>query len=331
MTRDRLGNMLAETFRGKTILITGGAGYLGSSLVALLSGVECNILRLSRQAAGRTQIAGRTRIHDLVGDVSEPLVWEQCLKGVDFIFHLAAQTSTYVANADPVADQTANVTPMLHLLETCRRQGMRPTVLFSSSVTVVGIPEQLPVAENCPDHPLTIYDLHKQMAEQYLRWYAEQGYVRGVTLRLSNVYGPGPRSGSTDRGILNQMIRRALAGEPLTVYGAGDQVRDYVYVEDVAQAFISAALHGEALNGKYFVIGSGEGHTIAEAMGMIAKCAEARTGKEVPVLHVNPPATQSPIEGRNFIADFGRFREMTGWRPECHLAEGIARTMEENA
>ncbi|MBE0691307.1 MAG: NAD-dependent epimerase/dehydratase family protein, partial [Anaerolineae bacterium] len=238
------------------------------------------------------------------------------------------QTSTYAANADPIADQAINVQPMLHLLETCRRHGGCPTVCFASTVTVAGIPEHLPVDENHPDHPLTIYDLHKQMSEQYLRWYAEQDFVRGVTLRLSNVYGPGPRSGSTDRGILNQMVRRALAGESLTVYGAGDQVRDYLYVEDVAWAFIAAALNGESLNGRHFVIGSGEGHTIAEAMEMIAKSAEARTGRKVPVIHVDPPATLSPIEKRNFIADSGRFRRITGWRPQWFLAEGIARTME---
>lgn len=329
MTRNFHDDLWTETFRGKVVLVTGGGGYLGANLVALLRRSDCKIYRLSRQAREEGAVSGLAQVVDLVGDISDPRVWEECLKGVDFIFHLAAQTSTYVANADPVADQNVNVMPMLRLLESCRRQGMRPTVLFASTVTVAGIPERLPVNESHPDHPLTIYDLHKQMAELYLRWYAEQGFVRGVTLRLSNVYGPGPRSGSTDRGILNQMICRALAGESLIVYGAGNQLRDYVYVEDVARAFIAAAGHGELLNGRHFVIGSGEGKTIAEAMGVVASCAGAKTGKVVAVRHVSPPATLSPIEGRNFVADFGLFRKMTGWTPEYLLAEGVTRTMEE--
>ncbi|MBE0596221.1 MAG: NAD-dependent epimerase/dehydratase family protein [Desulfuromonadales bacterium] len=318
---------LAADFAGKTVLVTGGGGYLGSALVALLHRFDCHIVRLSRHG-GTGQETAAWRVRELRGDIADPAIWEQSLGGVDFVFHLAAQTSTYIANADPVADQAVNVAPMLYLLEGCRRQGVSPTVCFASTVTVAGLPQRLPVDETHPDHPLTIYDLHKQMAEQYLRWYAEQGLVRGVTLRLANVYGPGPHSGSADRGILNQMIRRALAGEPLTVYGGGEQLRDYVYVDDVTRAFVAAAGEAERLNGQHFVIGSGEGHSIAQAMEMIAEGAAARTGQAVPVLHVEPPAALSPIEGRNFIADPRRFGQATGWRPHYSLAQGIERTME---
>ena len=314
--------------RGRTILVTGGAGYLASGLVALLKNIDCRIIRLHKQGAFPAPVTGVAQIRDVAGDVRDPEVWEHNLAGVDYLFHFAAQTSTYAANADPVADQAANVLPMLHLLEACRRQGRRPTVCFASTVTVAGIPARLPVDESHADHPLTIYDLHKLMAEQYLRWYSEQGVVRGVTLRLANVYGPGPRSSRADRGILNQMIRRALAGEILTVYGAGEQVRDYVYVEDAARAFLAAALHSEALNGKYFVIGSGRGHTIAEALGLVADRAAARTGIPVPVRHVAPPGDLSPIEQRHFVADSDRFRKATGWQASHTLDQGIDRTLE---
>jgi len=322
------GSVPADTFRGKGVLISGGAGYLASALVSLLKQADCRIVRLDRQDACWVPVTGSGQVSDVYGDVRDPSVWEQVLEGIDFIFHFAAQTSTYVANADPLADQAVNVLPMLHLLEACRRGGARPTVCFASTVTVAGIPERLPVDETHPDHPLTVYDLHKQMAEQYLRWYAEQGFVRGVTLRLANVYGPGPLSSRSDRGILNQMVRRALAGEPLTVYGAGDQLRDYIYVEDVARAFIAAARHSAALNGRYFIVGSGQGHTIAEAMRMVAARCAARSGREVPVRHVEPPGALSPIEQRHFVADCHRFCAATGWHASCTLAEGIDRTME---
>jgi nucleoside-diphosphate-sugar epimerase len=328
MNNDRNDILLNDTFRGKGILITGGAGYLGYNLVSILKDTECRIIRLNRLEASWEPTTGMAQVSDVYGDIRDPSVWERNLEGIDCIFHFAAQTSTYVANDNPLADQTINVMPMLHLLEACRRRGTRPTVCFSSTVTVVGIPERLPVDETHPDHPLTVYDLHKQMAEQYLRWYAEQGFVRGVTLRLANVYGPGPRSSRSDRGILNQMIRRALAGEPLTVYGAGDQIRDYVYVEDVAMAFIAAARHSEALNGRYFVIGSERGHSIAEAMRMIAERAAEKTGRTVAVQHIAPPDSLSPIEQRHFVADSRRFCELAGWQAHHSLAEGIDRTME---
>jgi UDP-glucose 4-epimerase len=166
------------------------------------------------------------------------------------------------------------------------------------------------------------------MSEQYLRWYAEQRYVRGVVLRLANVYGPGPRSSKADRGILNQMMRRALNGEALTVFGTGEFVRDYVYVTDVAHAFLAGAQHADALNARYFVIGSGRGHSIAEAMHMISDRAFARTGRRAEVRHVDPPQSLSPIEQRHFVADSSQFCRATGWHPRYALADGIDATME---
>ena len=315
-------------FHGKKILITSGAGYLASGLVEMLKNIDCHIIRMHRQGSSPAPVTGAMKIMDLAVDVRDPLVWEQSLTGVDYIFHFAAQTSTYVADADPVADQAANVWPILHMLESCRRQELHPAVCFSSTVTVAGIPVHLPVDESHPDHPLTAYDLHKLMAEQYLRWYSEQGYVKGVTLRLSNVYGPGPRSRRTDRAILNQMIRRSLTGEALTVYGEGGRVRDYLYIEDAVSAFLSAALHSEELNGKCYVIGSGRGHTIAEAMGLVSDLAGARTGIPVPVQHVAPPENLSPIEERDFVADSSRFSKATGWEARHTLAKGIELTLE---
>ncbi|MFZ2950683.1 MAG: NAD-dependent epimerase/dehydratase family protein [Desulfuromonadaceae bacterium] len=327
MTVNLQDKQCVESFKGKSILITGGAGYLASNLVSLLGQTECRIIRMDRPDAGWEKVSGAAQVTDVTCDICDPSVWN-VLEGIDFIFHLAAQTSTYVANAAPVDDQAINVMPMLNLLEACRLLGTCPTVCFASTVTIAGIPDRLPVDETHPNHPLTVYDLHKFMAEQYLCWYAEQGFVNGVALRLANVYGPGPRSSRSDRGILNQMVRRALEGKELTVYGTGEYVRDYVYVEDVARAFMSAALHGRMLSGRYFVIGSGAGYSIAEAMRMIADHATTKTGLPVDVEHIDPPDALSPIEQRHFVADSRRFSEATGWKARYSLAEGIDHTME---
>jgi nucleoside-diphosphate-sugar epimerase len=315
-------------YTGKTILITGGAGYLATNMVHVLQGIECTIVRLDRPGAFFEPVRGLAQVHDLVGDVRDPLVWEASVEPADIIFHFAAQTSTYVANADPPADLAINVLPLLQLMEVCRTRGWPKTLLFSSTVTVVGLPTHIPVDESFSGPPVTIYDLHKLMAEHYLKYYAAQGSLRGAILRLANVYGPGPSSSCPDRGVLNQMTRRAVSGEPLTVYGRGEQLRDYVHVEDVVMAFLQAAMHIDVLNGEHFIIGSGRGYSLAESMHLIAERVALKTGAAVPVVHVEPPSPQSLIESRNFVADSSRFSRLTGWTAHYALPEGIDQLIE---
>ena len=270
---------------------------------------------------------GAMRLKEAFGDIQSCETWQRVLEGVDIVFHLAAQTSLNVAEEDPVADFNANVLPLLHLVETCRREGLCPAVIFAGTVTETGIPIRWPVDETHPDHPLTVYDLHKWMAEQYLKHYVGLGVIRGTVLRLANVYGPGPRSQSRDRGILNQTIAKALRGETLTIYGSGNQLRDYIYVEDAALAFLTAGANLERVNGKHFVIGTGEGHTLAETFHLVADEVRLITGRRVEIEHVEPPAPLTPIETRNFVADSRSFSELTGWIPSTSLREGMVQTI----
>ena len=312
----------------KKILVSGGTGYLAVNLITMLKDTACHIVRLGRIGAKFAMVSGKARVEDLIGDICKRTTWEQALQGVDLVYHFAAQTSVYVANENPAVDLESNVLPMLHLLETCRSRDIGAAVVFSGTVTEAGIPSRLPMGETHPDHPVTIYDLHKLMAEHYLKYYANQGMVSGVSLRLANVYGPGPRSSSADRGVLNQMVRKALRGEPLTVYGTGGHVRDYVYIDDVTRAFLAAGVHSARLNGQHFVIGSGQGHTIAEAAYLVAERVAMKIGQHVSVRHIEPPQPQSPIEVRNFVANTTRFAQTTGWQACISLVEGIDRTIE---
>ena len=264
---------------------------------------------------------------DLHGDVGDRAIWERVVDA-DVIFHLAAQTSVAVAEANPERDFHANVTPMRQLLAACRACRRRPAVMFAGTVTEAGLPEKLPVNEDAADDPITVYDRHKLMAERDLKAAATRGDVEGVTLRLANVYGPGAHGRQADRDVLNRMIGAAIAGRPLTVYDRGDQVRDYVFVDDVVDAFMAAAVNRARVNGEHFVIGSGQGTTIREAFELIAARVERSTGRAVPVTSVAPPAPTPAIERRNFIADHARFSAATGWRPNVGLAEGIDRTIE---
>jgi len=319
-------DQILSYFKNKRILVTGASGYLATNLTDALKDVDCTIIRLSGTQA-LDSLCSKAKVLDRHGDIRTKEIWEQTLEGTDVVYHFAAQTSVYVAKKDPYADFQANVVPMLNLLETCRNKNLNPIILYSGTVTQAGITESLPVNETCMDTPITIYDMHKLMAEKYLNLYRHQKIVRGATLRLANVYGPGPR-GHFDRGVLNMMIQRALAGEPLTIYGKGDCLRDYVYIDDVVRAFLTAAKSIDKLNGKQFIIASAQSHTIAEAINLVADQAALRTRQRVEVEHIKPPSALSPIEARNFIADTGLFERATGWHSKYRLVDGIGSMMD---
>ena len=324
---EEMNEDVLEFYNNKRVLITGGRGYLGSILTNTLSRVGCKIIRVGRSGVDQSIKEIKADLTDIKGDIRDKKTWADNLEGIDFVFHFAAQTSVYKAEQDAFDDFRSNVLPMLHLLEVCKKNKWRPSILFAGTVTEAGIPNTIPVDETYPDQPVTVYDLHKLMAEKYLRYYANQDFVRGVVLRLANVYGPGPKSSSTDRGILNMMMRKALEGKSLTVYGKGEFIRDYIYIEDVISAFLSAAIYIRELNGKYFVLGSGKGHTIAQAINLVADRVALKAGKRVPVEHVNPPLGQSPIEARNFVSDTQQFTQATGWQAQYSLEEGIDNTV----
>jgi len=307
-------------------VVTGAGGFLGGRLVNRLAAGDCRIVRVSRSALPPLGASPAT-VTDVCGDVSGRMVWD-AVADADVIVHFAAQTSVAAAARDPDWDFRSNVLPMRHLLAACGARGRRPLVLFAGTVTQAGLPSHLPVDEDAADVPITVYDRHKLIAEDDLKAAVLQGIVRGASLRLANVYGPGAHGRSADRDVLNRMIRRAVDGQPLTLYGSGDHLRDYVFVEDVVEAFVRAAANAERINGRHFVVASGRGISVRDAFALIAARAERLTGRPVPVTAIEPPAPLSAIEQRHFVGDPARFTAATGWRPSCDLAEGIDRTIE---
>lgn len=318
-----------EWFDDKIILVTGAGGHIGSAIVSALAERRCRIVRVSRSGQ-LPKIAGRAEITDVAGNISASSVWKVGFKdGVHVVFHFAAQTSAFTAERRCISDVNDNVVPMLQLLTACGDLKKRPVVIFAGTVTQTGITRRTPVSERRADNPVTIYDLHKLHAESYLKYFSRQKVVEGVSLRLANVYGPGrAQSSADDRGFLNLMIRKALNLEVLTIYGKGENVRDFVYIDDVVGAFLAAARHAELLSGKHFVIGSGFGCSVAEAVLLVARLVKARLGKVSAIVHVPEPDHRLSIDRRMFVADTRSFRLGTGWRAKTALAAGIERTID---
>src|SRR3989344_3679514 len=296
-------------FLNRTVLVTGSAGFIGSSLLPRLVPLASHVIAWDRSH-----------------DVRDKKTWKLAVKHADTLVLLAAQTSAVYANNHPLEDVSVNLLPVVHFIDECRRTGRRPDVIFAGTVTEVGLTADYPVDESFPELPRTVYDIDKLAAEKYLRYYALEMGGRSVTLRLGNVYGPGPLA-RRDRGVVNRMVRTALLGKPLTVFGKGNEVRDYNYINDVADAFVRAGQKIGPLSGHVYVLGSGKGFTISQMAGLIAEEVEASTGKKIAVKHVQPPKHSLSIESRSFVADSKAFSKATGWRSRTSLRDGIQSTI----
>ncbi len=318
--------ILNQAYEGKRILVTGAGGFLGGALIEAFSEIRCDLVCLSR--SGQFPVnQGKARRTDKLAIYNSREFWEKILPGADYIFHFAAQTGVPEAEADACLDYESNVKPLLTFLEVCREMKFSPAVVFAGTATQVGIPDTLPVSEDAPSNPVTVYDFHKQMAENELKNAVLEKIVRGVTLRLTNVYGPGKNVSSPERGVLNQMIRRALEGGVMSVYGSGGEIRDYLYIDDAIRAFLVAACTSGVLCGGQFIIGSGKGHSILESFQIIRDSVMNLTGIEASIELTAYPEKKSKIDSRNFIADSRRFEELTGWRARTNLYQGIERSI----
>jgi len=212
---------------------------------------------------------------------------------------------------------------LIHLATAARAARRRPRVVYASTATVHGLTERLPVDEDAETSPITVYDLHKLCAERHLELASSQGLLDGVSLRLSNVYGPSPGSRSADgRGVLNTVTARAMRGADLCLYGDGAYLRDYVYIADVVRAFVTAGVQ-PGVSGRSLNVGSGTGITVRDAFHLVTERAERVSGRRSVVRCAPWPDHADPIDRRHFTANIDRMDMVCGWRPAVGLADGI--------
>ncbi|HEX3540115.1 MAG TPA: NAD-dependent epimerase/dehydratase family protein [Acidimicrobiales bacterium] len=307
-------------------LVTGGAGFIGSTLVdrLLAEGHSVDVIdnlstgSLANLSAARANPDHQLTFHQL--DVRSPAVKELLARRrPEVVFHLAAQADVRVSVADPVFDADVNVLGSLQVIEAARAAGAGKVVFASSGGTIYGDPDpsQLPVKESHPQRPISPYGVAKKAVGDYLYAYRELHNLEFTALALSNVYGPR-QDPHGEAGVVAIFAGRLLAGQPCSIFGDGRQTRDFVYVDDVVDAFARAATRG---GGLVINIGMGQETSVNELYASMARHA----GVDQPALY----APERPGELRRSCLDPGRAAIHLGWKPWTTVDVGTAAVIDE--
>ncbi|TXS51905.1 NAD-dependent epimerase/dehydratase family protein [Streptomyces sp. t39] len=329
-TAQRHGAPERDPHRPLDVVVLGASGFVGSAVTAAFAGRPVRLRAVARRRSSVPLAPGVTadvRLADLTGAGE----LAAAVAGADVIVHLVMHSGGWrAAESDPAA-RAANVGVMEDLCEILRaerRDGPPPLVLYAGAASQVGLTPDRPIDGSEPDVPHTAYDEHKLAAERILMDATADGAVRGVSLRLPTVYGYVDAPHGADRGVVSFMVRRALAGEPLTLWHDGSVKRDLVHVEDVAQAFVAALGHGDALTGRHWLLGAGRGDPLGEVCRTVSGLVAARLGRPpVPVVSVEPPPTAPATDFSSVTIDSSAFRAVTGWQPVTGLRAGLERTV----
>ncbi|WP_367133613.1 NAD-dependent epimerase/dehydratase family protein [Saccharothrix sp. HUAS TT1] len=303
-------------------LVTGGAGFIGSTLVDRLLGdghevhVVDDLSRGARTAPADPAHADRFSFSRV--DITSPELADVVAGfAPEVVYHLAAQIDVRVSVAEPLLDATKNVLGTVNVAEAARRAGVRKVLFASSGGSIYGTPDELPVAETTPINPKSPYAASKVSGEVYLNTYRQLYGVECTHLALANVYGPR-QDPHGEAGVVAIFASALLAGRPTKVFGDGGNTRDYVFVEDVVSAFVAAS--GEAGGGRRYNIGTGHQVSDRELHALVAKAAGAADAPEL------APARLGDL--RASALDPGAARRDLGWEPRVDIETGVARTVE---
>ena len=306
----------------RKILVTGGAGFIGSHVAEAHVDRGDRVWIIDDLSSGRLEnVPAGAEFHQL--DIADPRVGD-LIRGIgfDIINHHAAQIDVRVSVADPALDARVNVAGLLNILEAARESGTGRIVFVSSGGVVYGEPHEIPTPEDAPKEPLSPYGVTKLAGEHYLNYYREVHGLEYVALRYGNVYGPR-QDPHGEAGVVAVFCRRLLRGEPLVIYGDGEQTRDYVYVGDVVRANLMAArMHlspAPGLDARAWNVGTGIETTVNELADILEGVAGIHTGRVL--------EGPRPGELRRSALAAARLRQR-GWNPAPGLREGLAATFE---
>lgn len=309
----------------KNVLITGGAGFIGSHLADELLKSNYKVVVLDNESTGfRANVPeGATYIK---GDVRRTEdVRKAFSEGIDVVFHMAGQASTVKSFQDPLSDLNTNIVGTVNVLEMCLKMKI-PRLLYASSMTCYGHPERTPTAEDNPCRPISYYGITKYAAERYAHTTAARNDLNfdfNVTsFRMFNVYGERQSLENPYQGVMAIFISNVLKNVPITIHSDGEQSRDFIFVTDVIDAWISS-IGNPAAYGQVFNLGTGAGLSINRLVDLILE-ANGHDRSNYRVVY----APERPGDQKHMRADITKTRTVLGWNPVTNLEDGMRRTVQ---
>jgi UDP-glucose 4-epimerase len=315
-----------QFYRGRRVMITGGLGFIGSNLARQLAELAADVVlvdSLIPDYGGNLfniePFAERVRVN--VADIRQQSTMNYLVRDRDVIFNLAGQVSHIDSMKDPYADLEINCRSQLTILEACRYNNPGVKVVFAGTRQVYGRPDSLPVSERHLVKPTDVNGINKAAGEYYHLVYNNVFGVRACSLRLTNVYGPRQLIRHNRQGFIGWFVRLAIEDATIEIYGDGSQLRDFVYVDDAADAFLRAGAN-DRCNGEVFNVGGDHPISHRDLTALLVDIAG--TGR---VAYVAWPPDKKAIDIGDFYADSTKFRQTTGWTPTVSLRDGFSRTI----
>jgi UDP-glucose 4-epimerase len=307
--------------------VTGGLGFVGSNLALTLAegGADVTVVdsRVPTHGANPHNLEGAARAIDVIeADVGDDDAMRDAAARAELIFNLAGQVSHVESMARPLFDLEVNTRSQLAFLEILRSVASEAVVIYTSTRQIFGHPRYLPVDEDHPVSPVDVNGITKSAAEQLHLLYTELYGIRASAVRLTNVYGPRQRLAGDLQGFLPIFVRRALADEPITVFGDGAQERDCLYVDDVVECLLLTARSAEA-TGEVFNVGNDERLSLRQIAEAVVDAAGAGSVELVPW-----PADRDAIDIGSYYGDSSKSKRVLGWEPRTPFADGIRKTIE---
>ena len=301
-------------------LVTGGAGFIGSHLVRRLVGRGESVRVVDNLSNGKLErlLDVRSAIDFVHGDLSDADCCDRVVRDAAFVLHQAAIPSVQRSIRDPIASNRANVTATLNLLESCRKFGVRRFV-YAASSSVYGDTPVLPKREDMPANPLSPYALQKFVGERYVLMYHALFRLETVILRYFNVFGPSQDPNSEYSAVIPKFISKLLRREPITIFGDGEQSRDFTYVDNVVEANLLAL---DAANATGTVCNIGSGMRIT--LNQLVRNIEQILGYKAEIEYLSA----RPGDVRDSLADINLAKRSLGYSPRISMQEGLMQTIE---
>ena len=304
------------------VLVTGGAGFIGSNLTEALLQRGHSVRVLDDFSTGKRENLvfdkGYPSLEIIEGDIRGLSTCQMAVHGMEYVFHQGALPSVQRSVEDPETSNAVNVGGTLNILVAAREKGVK-RVMYAASSSVYGDTPTLPKHEEMPPNPLSPYALQKYVGEQYCRLFYELYGLETISLRYFNIFGPRQDPNSLYSAVIPKFIDALLQGRPLIIFGDGEQSRDFTYIENVVQANLLAMsadhLHGEAVN-----IACGKRISLNQLLGVLKKILESKQS----------PIYQEPRKGdvKHSLADIRRGKKIIDYEPKVGIEAGLKKTVD---